>query len=61
LRGETTVNSYFPTGEVGGIISLIETKLTDFKTAEAISMLNEVLLPCILLTSIAENNIEVFD
>lgn len=61
MRGETTINSYLPTGEVGGIVSTIETTLTNFKNFEAIAMLNEVTLPSILMSCIAQNNIEFFD
>ena len=61
MRGETTINSYFPTGEVGGIVSTIETTLTNFKDYEAIAFLNDQALPSILLSCVAQNNIEFFD
>lgn len=61
IRGEMTTNSYAPTGEIGGIVSTIETTLTNFKNYEAIAVLNDLILPSILMQCIAQNNIEFFD
>ena len=61
IRGETTTNSFLPTGEIGGIVNQIESTLTNFKNKEAISLLDEVALPSILLSAVKQNNIEFFN
>lgn len=61
LRGETTTNSFLPTGEIGGIVSSIESTLTNFKNKEAISLLDDICLPSIFFSAIKQNNLGFFD